>query len=59
MQNPIGMFDSGIGGISILENLKKILPKENFIYLADNKNCPYGRKTKEEIFLLSKKNCEK
>tara|TARA_B100000401_G_scaffold174732_1_gene117285 strand:+ start:1344 stop:2120 length:777 start_codon:yes stop_codon:yes gene_type:complete len=59
MQNPIGIFDSGIGGISILENLKKILPKENFIYLADNKNCPYGSKTKEEIFLLSKKNCYK
>ena len=45
---PIGIFDSGIGGISILNNLKDILPNENFIYLADNKNCPYGSKTKKE-----------
>jgi len=56
---PIGIFDSGIGGISILNNLKDILPNENFIYLADNKNCPYGSKTKKEILLLSDKNCKK
>ena len=34
MKNPIGLFDSGIGGISILEKLKQLLPNENFIYLA-------------------------
>ena len=56
---PIGIFDSGIGGISILNNLKDILPNENFIYLADNKNCPYGSKIKKEILLLSYKNCKK
>ena len=49
MQSPIGIFDSGIGGISILEKLKQVLPNENFIYLADNLNCPYGRKSKKEI----------
>ena len=59
MESPIGIFDSGIGGISILNKLKKILPNENFIYLADNKNCPYGNKSKREIFLLSYKNCQK
>ena len=59
MQNPIGIFDSGIGGISILEKLKQLLPNENFIYLADNQNCPYGSKSKKEIISLSKKNCEK
>jgi len=56
---PIGLFDSGIGGISILDKLKDLLPNENFIFLADNKNCPYGYKSKKEIISLSTKNCEK
>ena len=59
MKNPIGIFDSGIGGISILEKLKQLLPNENFIYLADNRNCPYGSKSKKEIISLSNKNCQK
>ena len=59
MENPIGIFDSGIGGVSILEKLKQILPKENFIYLADNLNCPYGNKSKQGIINLSVKNCQK
>ena len=59
MENPIGIFDSGIGGVSILEKLKQILPKENFIYLADNLNCPYGNKSKQDIINLSVKNCQK
>ena len=59
MNNPIGIFDSGIGGISILDKLKNMLPNENFIYLADNLNCPYGSKSKKEIYSLSYKNCEK
>ena len=59
MENPIGIFDSGIGGISILEKLKQLLPNENFIYLADNRNCPYGSKSKKEILSLSDKNCKK
>ena len=59
MKNPIGIFDSGIGGISILEKLKELLPNKNFIYLADNRNCPYGNKSKKEIISLSNKNCEK
>ena len=56
---PIGLFESGIGGISILDKLKELLPNENFIFLADNKNCPYGYKSKKEIIFLSTKNCEK
>ena len=47
MKYPIGIFDSGIGGISILEKLINSLPYENFIYLADNINCPYGDKSKK------------
>ena len=56
---PIGIFDSGIGGISILDKLTVLFPNENFIYLADNKNFPYGNKSKEDILTLSIKNCKK
>ena len=56
--NPIGVFDSGVGGISIWKEIISLLPKENTIYLADSKNAPYGQKTKEEIIALSVKNTE-
>lgn len=49
-ENPIGIFDSGIGGLTIVNELKKRLPYENYFYYADSKNCPYGEKTKEELF---------
>jgi len=57
-ENPIGIFDSGIGGLTVLKELEKILPEENFIYLGDTLNFPYGDKTKEEIIQFSKKNIE-
>jgi glutamate racemase len=41
---PIGLFDSGIGGISIYNEIKKSLPTESTIYIADNLNAPYGKK---------------
>ncbi len=56
--NPIGLFDSGIGGTSIWKEIHTLLPNENTIYLADSKNAPYGEKTKEEIIHLSIKNTE-
>ena len=56
MKHPIGIFDSGIGGLSILEEINRVLPNENIIYLADNKNCPYGNKDKSDILKLSLKN---
>ena len=56
--NPIGVFDSGIGGTSIWSAIHELLPNENTIYLADSKNAPYGQKTKEEIVALSKKNVD-
>lgn len=56
--NPIGLFDSGIGGTSIWKEIQELLPHENTIYLADSKNAPYGQKTKEEIIALSIKNTE-
>jgi len=56
--NPIGIFDSGIGGITIYEEIHKLLPKENIIYLADSKNAPYGEKAKDKIIEFSVKNTE-
>lgn len=56
--NPIGIFDSGVGGLTIYEEIHKLLPHENIIYLADSKNAPYGEKSKEEIIEISVKNTE-
>lgn len=55
---PIGLFDSGVGGTSIWNEIHNLLPNENTIYLADSKNAPYGLKSKEEIIDLSFKNTE-
>jgi glutamate racemase len=44
-QRPIGVFDSGIGGLSVLQALQTALPHEHFVYLADNAHAPYGEKS--------------
>ena len=49
MQKPIGIFDSGIGGLCVLKLCAKKLPNEKFIYLADKANMPYGEKSTDEI----------
>ncbi|MDO4623519.1 MAG: glutamate racemase [Eubacteriales bacterium] len=49
----IGVFDSGVGGISVLKELIKELPEENFLYFGDSANAPYGEKTKEQVIDLS------
>ena len=46
---PIGVFDSGLGGLTVLKAIQKILPNEDVIYVADNKYLPYGSRTQEEI----------
>lgn len=46
---PVGFFDSGVGGLSVLKEAMRVLPRENFIYYGDNKNAPYGTKKKDEI----------
>jgi glutamate racemase len=56
--NPIGFFDSGVGGTSIWKEIHKILPNEDTIYLADSKNAPYGQKSKKKILDLCIKNTE-
>jgi glutamate racemase len=55
---PIGLFDSGIGGLSILRALEKELPLESFVYLADESNFPYGEKSKEELKQIARSNCQ-
>ena len=59
----IGIFDSGVGGLSVFREIRKLLPEESYIYYSDNAHCPYGEKTREYIidrarqitgFLLSK-----
>jgi glutamate racemase len=50
---PIGVFDSGIGGISVLAELIRQLPQEDFIFYGDNKNAPYGVREAREIRALS------
>ncbi len=52
MQNPICFFDSGIGGATILREVIKVLPNENYIYYADSINNPYGNKSKDELFKI-------
>ncbi|WP_164995897.1 glutamate racemase [Miniphocaeibacter massiliensis] len=50
----IGVFDSGLGGLSVLRELKKLLPNEDYIYFGDTKRLPYGSKDKETIKRYSK-----
>jgi glutamate racemase len=52
-QDPIGVFDSGIGGVSVLAAIRELLPDENLIYFGDSANLPYGEKSLEEIRKLS------
>lgn len=67
MNQKIGILDSGIGGTTVLTEIKKLLPKEDYIYYADSKNNPYGEKTEQEIneivddivkYLITDKNCK-
>jgi len=46
---PIGIFDSGVGGLSVLREIRRLLPGEDFIYYADSGHCPYGGKSREAI----------
>ena len=52
--SPIGVFDSGVGGLSLLCELRRLLPNEDFIYYGDRANAPYGAKTHAQILEISK-----
>lgn len=58
-REPIGVFDSGVGGISVLRELIKIMPNENYLYLGDSEHAPYGTKRLEEVRSLTIANVEK
>ena len=67
MNKKIGILDSGIGGTTVLNEIIKLLPKEDYVYYADSKNNPYGEKSPKEIykiveniveFLLKEKDCK-
>ena len=49
-RQPIGVFDSGVGGLTVVNKLRMLLPHENIIYVGDTKRNPYGSRTPEEIF---------
>jgi glutamate racemase len=57
-KQPIGIFDSGVGGLSIWKEITTLLPHEDAIYLADSAHAPYGKKSADEIVRLCKKNTE-
>ena len=58
-QRPIGIFDSGVGGLTVLAEIKKRLPNENIVYLGDTANFPYGDKTQEDIIKFSIENVKR
>ena len=55
----IAVFDSGVGGISVLRQLRKLMPQENYIYYGDSANAPYGSRTTEEVRTLTLAAAEK
>ena len=46
---PIGVFDSGVGGISVLRQLQRLMPEENYLYFGDSANAPYGNRTTQQV----------
>lgn len=57
-ENPIGVFDSGIGGLTVVKEIRKIVPNEDIIYLGDTAHLPYGSKSVEAIIQYSIANTE-
>jgi|SRR5579885_1020536 len=55
MNNPIGVLDSGIGGLTVCKEIIRELPSESLVYIGDSQNAPYGAKSEREIYQLSKR----
>lgn len=49
INSPLAFFDSGVGGLTVFDKVKKLLPNENCLYFGDTKNMPYGEKTEEQL----------
>lgn len=54
----IGVLDSGVGGLTVVKELEKLMPNEDIVYFGDNKNCPYGNRTADDIVGLTRKMIE-
>ena len=52
--NPIGIFDSGLGGLTVWREVRRQMPNEDVVYSADSRNCPYGSKSPDEIVCLAR-----
>lgn len=50
---PIGVYDSGLGGLTVWREIRRLLPDESLVYLGDGKNCPYGSRPREEVQALA------
>lgn len=55
--SPVGVFDSGIGGFTVVRELQKVLPGENIVYFGDSANMPYGSRSPEDILHLTRQLC--
>lgn len=53
MKRPIGVIDSGIGGLTVVASMQKLMPSEDIIYFGDSKNVPYGNRSEDEIYFLT------
>ncbi len=55
---PVGVFDSGLGGLSVLKELVGVMPRERFLFRGDSANAPYGTKTGDEVLALSRRSTQ-
>ena len=55
----VGLCDSGLGGIAILKEVRKRYPNNDYVYIGDNKNLPYGNKSKDEFIKRRSCNCNR
>ena len=50
---PVGVYDSGLGGLTVWREIRRALPAESLVYLGDGANCPYGSRPREEVRRLA------
>ena len=53
--SPVGIFDSGVGGLSVWLQVRKLLPEESLLYFGDGKNCPYGDRPQAEVIACAER----
>ena len=55
---PIGIFDSGLGGLTAVMALRRLMPEENIVYFADSARVPYGEKSREELLVMARQDLD-